>query len=62
MVDLDHLMPFFAPVALLLYLIPAVSRFKFSERDRRRFQLAGILTVGIGLVMAIMATARWLIG
>ncbi len=59
MPELDQLLNALFLVALLLYLIPAVFGLSGSEERRRWFQRGAILTLGIALAIAVVATVKW---
>ena len=46
-------------VALLLYLIPAAFGLGRSPELRRRFQIAAIVTLGIAIAIAVVASVIW---
>lgn len=56
---LETLMPVLSLLALLLYLAPAALRPEFAARHRPWMQRAAIVTLAIGIVVALIASARW---
>jgi hypothetical protein len=59
--ELDQLLNALFFVALLLYLIPAVFGLGGSPERRRRFQIAAIVTLGIAIAIAVVASVIWFI-
>ena len=59
MAKLDQLLNALFFVALLLYLIPAAFGFGRSPQHRRRFKLAAIVTLGIAIAIAVVASVIW---
>jgi hypothetical protein len=59
MPDIDQLLRALFLVALLLYLVPAVSRVGSSPEWRRWFQRAASLTLGLAIAIAVVASVIW---
>jgi hypothetical protein len=57
--ELDQLLNALFFVALLLYLIPAVFGLGGSPEQRRRFQIAAIVTLGTAIAIAVVASVIW---
>jgi hypothetical protein len=56
---LETLMPVLSLLTLLLYLAPAAFGREFAARHRPWMQRAAIVTLTAGVVVALVASARW---
>ena len=59
MPEMDQLLRALSLIALLLYITPAVSRFRISARGAVKFRRAGILLLGVGVAITAVATLKW---